>query len=57
MSTHTDGVLREPQERTRPPSRHEDRLGDFTTDARLLVLTPMAAVVGVIGAVVAAALV
>jgi CIC family chloride channel protein len=32
-------------------------LGDFTTDARLLVLVPMAAVIGVIGALVARALV
>jgi chloride channel protein, CIC family len=37
--------------------RHLDRLGDFTTDARLLILTPMAAVVGVISALVAVALV
>ena len=34
-----------------------DRLGDFTTDTRLLVLTPMAAVVGAISAFVAVALV
>jgi len=32
-------------------------LGDFTTDSRLLVLVPMAAMVGVIGAVVARALI
>src|ERR1041385_7765505 len=37
--------------------RHEDRLGDFTANARLLLLTPMAVVVGVIGALVALALV
>ena len=43
--------------RTRPLPRHEDRLGDFSTDARLLILTPMAAVVGVISALVAVALV
>ncbi|HKU62233.1 MAG TPA: chloride channel protein [Gemmatimonadales bacterium] len=34
-----------------------DRLRDFTTDARLLILTPMAAVVGALGALVAYALV
>src|SRR5919202_884283 len=33
------------------------RLGDFTTDARLLVLTPMAAVIGVISVLVAFVLV
>ena len=36
---------------------HVDRLRDFTTDARLLILTPMAAVVGALGALVAYALV
>ncbi len=36
---------------------HTDRLGDFTTDARLLIITPMAAIVGVISAFVAVALV
>ena len=36
--------------------RHDDRLGDFTTDARLLIITPMAAIVGVISALVAVAL-
>src|SRR4051794_18356500 len=35
----------------------EDRLRDFTTDRRLLLITPMAALVGVIAAFVAAALV
>jgi H+/Cl- antiporter ClcA len=39
------------------PSRHGDLLGDFTTDSRLLVLTPMALVVGCISAFVAVALV
>src|SRR5262245_22185610 len=34
-----------------------DRPGDFTTDTRLLILTPMAAVVGAISAFVAVALV
>ena len=34
-----------------------DRLRDFTTDARLLILTPMAAVIGALGALVAYALV
>ena len=34
-----------------------DRLRDFTTDARLLILTPMAVVVGAMGALVAYALV
>jgi H+/Cl- antiporter ClcA len=34
-----------------------DRLADFTTDSRLLIITPMAAVVGVISAFVAVALV
>jgi len=37
--------------------RTQDRLSDFTTDARLLIITPMAAVVGVISALVAVALV
>jgi chloride channel protein, CIC family len=36
---------------------HVDRLRDFTADARLLILTPMAAVVGALGALVAYALV
>src|SRR5215472_4945079 len=36
---------------------HARELGDFTTDGRLLVLVPMAAAVGVIGAAVARALV
>ena len=35
---------------------HEDRLGDFTTDRRLLPLSGMAAVVGVMSALVAKAL-
>ncbi|MGN6391753.1 MAG: chloride channel protein [Gemmatimonadales bacterium] len=39
------------------PQHHDDRLGDFTTDARLLIITPMAALVGVISAFVAVALV
>src|SRR5690348_3812587 len=39
------------------PQHHDDRLGDFTTDARLLIITPMAAIVGVISAFVAVALV
>ena len=34
-----------------------DRLGDFTTDSRLLIITPMAAVVGLISAFVAVVLV
>jgi hypothetical protein len=34
-----------------------DRLRDFTTDTRLLILTPMAAVVGAMGALVAYVLV
>src|SRR4029453_13467912 len=38
-----------------PPAR--DRLGDFTTDTRLLILTPMAVVVGAISAFVAVVLV
>jgi len=37
--------------------RTQDRLSDFTTDARLLIITPLAAVVGVISALVAVALV
>lgn len=57
MSAPTDAVPPGAPRPTRPPRRHEDRLGDFTTNARLLVLTPMAAVVGVISALVAVALV
>jgi H+/Cl- antiporter ClcA len=38
-------------------SSHRDRLGDFTANSRLLIITPMAAVVGVISAFVAVALV
>lgn len=41
----------------RPDNPHIDRLGDFTTDTRLLLITPMAAIVGVISAFVAVALV
>ena len=37
--------------------RTDDRLSDFTADARLLIITPMAAVVGVISAFVAVTLV
>ena len=40
-----------------PPTPRTDRLGDFTTDSRLLIITPMAAVVGLISAFVAVALV
>ncbi|HEX6615027.1 MAG TPA: chloride channel protein [Gemmatimonadales bacterium] len=40
-----------PEHRAAP--RGADRLGDFTTDSRLLILTPMAAVIGVLGALVA----
>ncbi|HKT59304.1 MAG TPA: chloride channel protein [Gemmatimonadales bacterium] len=40
-----------------PALPHTDRLGDFTADSRLLIITPMAAVVGVISAFVAVALV
>ncbi|HET7469612.1 MAG TPA: chloride channel protein, partial [Gemmatimonadales bacterium] len=40
-----------------PPTPRDDRLGDFTADSRLLIITPMAAVVGVISAFVAVALV
>jgi CIC family chloride channel protein len=40
-----------------PSIPRTDRLGDFTTDSRLLIITPMAAVVGVISAFVAVALV
>ena len=40
-----------------PVRRHAAELGDFTTDARLLVLVPMATIVGAIGAVVARGLV
>lgn len=38
-------------------SNSHKRLGDFTVDTRLLIITPMAAVVGLIGALVAVALV
>ena len=43
----------------RPPHSKapDDRLGDFTADTRLLFITPMAAVVGVMSAFVAVALV
>jgi H+/Cl- antiporter ClcA/CBS domain-containing protein len=37
--------------------RLDERLGDFTANARLLIITPMAALVGVISALVAVALV
>ena len=40
-----------------PVRRHATELGDFTTDTRLLVLVPMATIVGAIGAVVARGLV
>ncbi|HEY7636571.1 MAG TPA: chloride channel protein [Gemmatimonadales bacterium] len=42
-----------------PPgeSNSQKRLGDFTVDTRLLIITPMAAVVGVLSALVAVALV
>jgi chloride channel protein, CIC family len=40
-----------------PPVRRPDRLGDFTADPRLIVLSLMAIVVGTISALVAAALV
>jgi chloride channel protein, CIC family len=40
-----------------PRTVYEDRLGDFSTDKRLLILTPMAALIGVISALVAYALV
>jgi chloride channel protein, CIC family len=39
------------------PEASANRLGDFTADARLLILTPMAAIVGVVAAFVAVALV
>src|SRR4051812_30828260 len=38
-------------------SRHEDHLGDFTTNSRLLILAAMAVVVGVMSSLVAYALV
>ena len=41
----------------RPLPGIANRLGDFTTDTRLLIITPMAAVVGVMSAFVAVALV
>ena len=40
----------------RDPTSHR-RLGDFTVDTRLLIITPMAAVVGVISSLVAVAVV
>src|SRR5690349_25114632 len=40
-----------------PPLPRDDRLGDFTADSRLLIITPMAAIVGVFSAFVAVALV
>src|SRR6476660_10385891 len=40
-----------------PAIPRTDRLGDFTADSRLLIITPMAAVVGVMSAFVAVALV
>jgi CIC family chloride channel protein len=39
------------------PAEHVDGLGDFTTDTRMLILVPMAAIVGAISAFVARALV
>jgi CIC family chloride channel protein len=46
-----------PASERRAAPRGQDRLGDFTADSRLLILTPMAAAVGVLGALVAYALV
>ena len=46
-----------PASERRASPRGQDRLGDFTADSRLLILTPMAAAVGVLGALVAYALV
>jgi chloride channel protein, CIC family len=46
-----------PAPERRATRRGKDRLGDFTADARLLILTPMAAVVGILGALVAFVLV
>ena len=39
--------------RTAKPAIHEDRLADFSTDSRVLLLSAMAVVIGCIGAVVA----
>jgi CIC family chloride channel protein len=55
MGTHAKSAPR--QTRGRAAARPRHLLGDFTTDRRLLLLTPMAIVVGVIGALVAVALV
>jgi CIC family chloride channel protein len=46
-----------PASERRASPRGQDRLGDFTADSRLLILTPMAAAVGVLGALVAYVLV
>jgi CIC family chloride channel protein len=50
MGTHTNS-------RVPPVARAADRLGDFTADSRLVVLSLMAVVVGVISALVATGLV
>jgi H+/Cl- antiporter ClcA len=42
--------------RSRGPTEGEDRLGDFTTDRRVLVLSGLAIIVGVLSALVARAL-
>ena len=54
LSASAAGVLSSTGPRPLP---REDRLGDFTADTRLLIITPMAAVVGVMSALVAVALV
>jgi hypothetical protein len=47
-------TLPAPGESSAAPALPEDRLRDFSADKRLLILTPMAAVIGVISAGIAA---
>ncbi|MEO7986282.1 MAG: chloride channel protein [Gemmatimonadales bacterium] len=55
-NTNSEAAAPSPSE-SLPGPRQDDRLSDFTTDSRLLLITPMAAVIGVISALVAVALV
>ena len=59
MGTHTNTDPRPAgeSEKSRPTVPPSDRLGDFTADSRLVVLSLMAIVVGVISALVATVLV
>jgi chloride channel protein, CIC family len=58
MGTHTNAAARAAEgSPPRPSVRPADRLGDFTADSRVVVLSLMAIVIGVISAFVATALV